>query len=135
MGISQNLKAVSNQSPHKFFFTPEFNLTANYNLRKTNTLFTLNYKYSGPVQKYRLDGMDSQGNGVFGLGKMDGFNMLNATITQKVFKKLEIAIGAKNIFDIKDINDTTSAPSGHSSVSTINLFYGRSYFLRLLYQF
>lgn len=135
VGISQNLNAVSNQSPHKFFFTPEFNLTANYNLRKTNTLFTLNYKYSGPVQKYRLDGMDSQGNGVFGLGKMDGFNMLNATITQKVFKKLEIAIGAKNIFDIKDINDTTSAPSGHSSASTINLFYGRSYFLRLLYKF
>lgn len=136
-GVSQKLKAINDESPSKFFFYPEVNFSANYKLSKLKTLFALYYKYSGESRRYRMDGIVTEtGNGIYTLGKVGDFSMMNATISQPFFNNhLEFSIGVKNIFDVKDILNSTQSGDGHNINSQMNLFYGRSYFARLIYNF
>ena len=71
------------------------------------------------------------------LGEIGDYSMMNFTVSQPFFKKhLEFAAGIKNIFDVKNVTNTVQTGGAHNgAASTQNLFYGRSYFARLNYNF
>lgn len=134
-GISRILKAPNAESPDQFFFYPEVNASVNYKLSGIKTLFALYYKYSGESTQYRMES-DVAGNTTFTLGKIGNFSMMNATVSQPFFNDhLDFTVGVKNIFDVTNIQNTTQAGDGHNANNTMNLFYGRSYFARVTYNF
>jgi outer membrane receptor for ferrienterochelin and colicins len=63
--------------------------------------------------------------------------MMNFIITQPFFNQhLEASLGVKNIFNVTSVKDTTLTGNAHSTADPkINLFYGRSFFARLSYNF
>lgn len=139
MGISQVLNTGNIYSPDDFNFYAEANLAANYTLPFSKTLFALYYKYTGKQKRYthRSNSQDPTDPGQYVLGEIGDFNMLNFTLTQPFFNNhLDFSVGIKNIFDVTTVPNTTIAGDGHNAANTQqNLFYGRSYFARLTYNF
>lgn len=138
MGISQVLNTGNITSPDSYNYFVEANLAANYTLPDTKTIFALFYKYSGrkKVFTYRA-GANISELGEYVLGDIQEFNMLNFTASQPFFNNhFEVALGVKNIFDVTTIRNTTLSGGNHNAAeSAQNLFYGRSYFARLNYNF
>lgn len=139
MGISQVLNTGNIYSPNDFNFYAEANLAANYTLPSTKTLFAVYYKYTGKQKRYthRSNAQDPLDPGQYVLGEMGDFNMLNFTLTQPFFNNhLDFSVGIKNIFNVTTVPNTTLAGDGHNAANAQqNLFYGRSYFARLTYNF
>ncbi|WEK70074.1 MAG: TonB-dependent receptor plug domain-containing protein [Candidatus Chryseobacterium colombiense] len=134
-GISKSLNESGLSSPDDFFYTFEANLAANYTVPKINTTLSLFYKYTGKTQMFTLvsDLTSSQ----YIIGERKDFSMMNFTVTQPFFKNhFEVSAGVKNIFDVLSVRDTTISGNAHESANpNSNLFYGRSYFVRLGYNF
>jgi outer membrane receptor for ferrienterochelin and colicins len=139
MGISQSLNSGNISSPNDFNYYAEANFAANYTLQNTKTLFALYYKYTGEQRKYtlRTNAQDAQDPGQYVLGEIGDYNMLNFTLSQPFFNNhLELSLGIKNIFDVTSVRNTVQAGNSHNGQrDQQNLFYGRSYFARLNYNF
>ncbi|UOU98022.1 TonB-dependent receptor [Chryseobacterium daecheongense] len=139
LGISQGLNTGNITSPDDYNFYAEANLAANYTLPYTQTLFALYYKYTGTKKMFthQVNAQDPLDPGQYVLGTIDDFSMLNFTVSQPFFNNhLELSAGIKNIFDVSTIRNTVQGGDGHNAAANQqNLFYGRSYFVRLNYNF
>ncbi|TDX86456.1 TonB-dependent receptor plug domain-containing protein [Epilithonimonas xixisoli] len=138
MGISQVLNTGNVTSSDSYNYFLEANLAANYILPKTKTIFALYYKYTGKRKAFVHEpGSVVSDPGRYVLGDVQDFSMLNFTLSQPFFKNhFEVALGIKNIFDVTTIRNTTLSGGNHNAAeSNQNLFYGRSYFARLNYNF
>ncbi|WP_326982890.1 TonB-dependent receptor [Chryseobacterium sp. MYb264] len=139
MGVSQALNTGQITSPSDYNYYVEANLGANYTLDNTKTLFALYYKYTGKRKQFTYIPSTSLSTdpGKFVLGEVQDFNMLNFTVSQPFFKDhFEVSLGIKNIFDVSTIRNTVSAGDAHNAGNgNQNLFYGRSYFARVNYNF
>jgi len=138
MGISQELIAGNVTSPNDYNFYTEANLALNYTLKPTKTLFALYYKYTGVRKQFVQEtSSDISAEPQFVLGEVGSFNMLNFTVSQPFFNNhFEISAGVKNIFDVSSLRNSIQQGDAHNAASnTQNLFYGRSYFARLNYNF
>ncbi len=132
-GIKQSLAEEANVD-EKYFYTTNFNLNASYQIPSTETTFSIFYKYNGKQELYReVSQLDQQIEYVKGI--QDSYNWMDASIRQKLFdNRMELVLGARNLFDIKTINNTTQGANGHASAnSSMMLGYGRSYFFKILY--
>jgi len=134
-GISRVLKAGGATSPDDFFYTLEANLSANYTLPKINTTLSLYYKYTGKTQIPVL--VSDLTSSYFVIGERKDFSMMNFIVSQPFYNNhFELSVGVKNIFDVSSVRDTTIGGTSHNAAdSAANLFYGRSYFARLNYNF
>ncbi len=138
MGISQVLNAGTVVSPNDYNFYTEANFSANYTLPQVKTLFALYYKYSGTQRQFTQKATQNPGEiPEYVLGELGEFNMMNFTVTQPFFKNhLELTLGIKNILDVSTVRNTILSGGAHNAgPDTQNLFYGRSYFARLNYNF
>ncbi len=139
LGISQVLNTGNIVSPDDYNFYAEANLAANYTLPYTKTLFALYYKYTGSQKRYthQTNLQDPKDPGQYVLGEIGDYHMMNFTVSQPFFKNhFEINAGIKNIFDITSVRNTIQAGNSHNAAANQqNLFYGRSYFARLNYNF
>lgn len=138
MGISQSLTTGNMNSPENYNFYTEANFSANYTLPKVKTLFALYYKYTGVQKQFTQKTLENPGQTPeYVLGEIGAFNMMNFTVSQPFFNNhLEVSLGVKNIFDVSDVRNTVISGGAHNSgTGSQNLFYGRSYFARLNYQF
>ncbi len=138
MGISQSLTTGNMNSPENYKFYTEANFSANYTLPKVKTLFALYYKYTGVQKQFTQKALENPGQTPeYVLGEIGAFNMMNFTVSQPFFNNhLEVSLGVKNIFDVSDVRNTVISGGAHNSgKGSQNLFYGRSYFARLNYQF
>ncbi|MEF9480727.1 TonB-dependent receptor [Chryseobacterium sp. 1B4] len=139
MGVSQVLNTGNITSPDDYNFYAEANLAANYTLPYTKTLFALYYKYTGAQKRYthKTNLQDPKDPGQYVLGEIGDYNMMNFTVSQPFFKNhFEISVGVKNIFDVTSVRNTIQAGNSHNAAADQqNLFYGRSYFARLNYNF
>lgn len=138
VGISQqiNLPALDASSDDKFLYAFQLNSNFSYHVPKWNTVFSLYYKLNGKDQQY-VSSTDSNGNTVFVLSQLESYSWMDGSI-KKLFldDQLEVTIGARNLFDIQSIRMTNGSTTEiHSSGSDILLGYGRSYFLKLTYNF
>lgn len=137
LGISQNLNTGNVTSDDDFNYYMEVNAAVNYTSPVTKTLFALYYKYTGKRKVYTLETTNPGDTGRYVLGDIGDFNMLNFTVSQPFFNNhFELAFGIKNIFDVTSIRNTAMSGGGHNvAAGTQNLFYGRSYFARVNYNF
>ncbi|MGE6396719.1 TonB-dependent receptor plug domain-containing protein [Chryseobacterium scophthalmum] len=134
-GISRVLRAGGATSPDEFFYTLEANLSANYTIPKINTILSLYYKYTGKTQIPVL--VSDLTSSYFVIGERKDFSMMNFIVSQPFYNNhFELSVGVKNIFDVSSVRDTTISGTAHNAAdSAANLFYGRSYFARLNYNF
>ncbi|ASK32545.1 TonB-dependent receptor [Chryseobacterium sp. T16E-39] len=130
-GISVSKQDMDISSPTDFQYNFQAGANVSYKLKNSGTGFNLYYKYTGPSRLYVLE------ENSFRLGKNDGFHMMDFIVSQPFWKnQLELSVGVKNIFDVTSINTTANGGNAHSAGSDrLNLYYGRSYFARLMYQF
>ncbi|MFZ4927762.1 TonB-dependent receptor plug domain-containing protein [Chryseobacterium sp. Mn2064] len=134
-GISKELSSGTITSPTDFFYTFEGKIAGSYTLPKINTNFSLFYRYVGAQQVYVL--VPDLANPYYEVGKRGDFNMMDFVVSQPFFNRhLEVSAGVKNIFDVSSVNDTTIPGTAHGAGDpNSNLFYGRSYFARVSYNF
>lgn len=132
-GTSVAVNGLYHTSPTNYQYLVQAGASANYKLKNTQTSFALYYKYTGPGRNYVLE---SEATG-FRLGKTDDFHMMDFIVSQPFWKDhMELSVGVKNIFDVTSINTTATAGTAHTGAADrLNLYYGRSYFARLIYQF
>ena len=132
-GTSVGLNSLYHTSPTDYQYLVQAGASANYKLKNTKTAFALYYKYTGPGRNYVLE---TEATG-FRLGKTDDFHMMDFIVSQPFWKDhMELSVGVKNIFDVTTINTTATAGTAHTGAADrLNLYYGRSYFARLIYQF
>lgn len=135
-GIGKELFSGTLVSPDDFFYTFEGKLAANYTLPKTGTNVSLFYRHVGKLQMFVLDSQDIA-HPFYYVGERGNFNMMDFVVSQPFFKNhFELSAGIKNIFDVSSVRDTTVAGTAHGTTDpNSNLFYGRSYFTRLTYNF
>lgn len=130
-GISQSLETeLSN--PDDYLFSLNATAALRYYWPKAETRFSLLLKYNGELQQYFRDNNTNE----FVKGTQEDYSLMDASINKYFFKKrFEVTLGARNLFNVVRVNNSAiTATAGHEAPSTSLLFgYGRSYFLKLLY--
>ena len=100
-----------------------------YKIKKWNSTVSAQLKYTGETQ-----GIFNNDDGEQFIGITESFTWLNASIRTQINSKLVATLGARNIFDVVNINTAASSGAHTSSTSTSQLIgNGRSYFLKLSY--
>ncbi|MES2574416.1 MAG: TonB-dependent receptor [Bacteroidota bacterium] len=129
IGVSQKIENAIFSSDDKFLYSFNLNSSVSYNIPSWKTIFSAYYKYNGKSQQF------IETSSEFIISEVDSSNWLDASVRKNFFKdKLEATIGARNLFDIKNINRTRTAEgAGHAASSEVLMAYGRSYFVKLTY--
>ncbi len=113
-----------------FMFTPSINTSITYNYKPFKMSFNLFYKYSGKRKGHYIE--EISGEDVLIETTRQDFNNLDFTIKKEFLKnKLEIVTGAKNIFNITDIETFNQIGVAHERN---NQLLGNFYFLKATYK-
>lgn len=131
-GISKVLETRNNNED--YLFNLQLNANLGYTLPKWNTTFSAYIKYIGEQQQF-VEKTNDAGEQVFETGKTDGYNWMDATINKSFYNGSFVAtVGSRNIFDVSSVNTTAFDGGTHNGPGAqIPLGYGRSYFLKLMY--
>ena len=136
LGLSYLGKALEldNSQENKYWFSTEINSSFYYNVLKSKTSFALYFKGFGKSR--RIIENTSLGITQYDLVDQKAFSLLDASISQKIWKDhFTITIGARNIFDVSEFQNQ-SVGGAHSGGNAVErLYYGRSYFGRLNFNF
>lgn len=130
IGVSQVIdNGVFEKSSDKYLYSLNINTSVSYALPKWNTVFAAYYKYTGKQQQYVA------GDSKYILSEIEPYNNLDLTVRKSFLdRKIEATLGARNLFDIKNINQTRmNEGGGHAVASSFIFAYGTSYFLKLAY--
>lgn len=132
-GVSKILDS-NTQSNDDFLFNLQLNSNLAYTLPKWNTTFSIFFKHIGKQQQF-VEKTNAAGNQEFVQGETDAYSWTDATINKSFFDGVFITtIGARNLFDVTEINTTAFEGGTHNGPPTqIPLGYGRSYFVKLTY--
>lgn len=132
IGQFQQLTELTTSGVPEFTFTPSVNSRIQYDLLGHDIKFAAFYKFSGPAKEYQLT-TDIEGNDLAQLTRLQGYSMLDFTVTKIWNKKITIQLGVKNALDVSSIN--SSLPGTHnSSTGQASVAYGRSYFAQMKFQ-
>lgn len=128
-GISREIDNLEFKSDDKFLYNFNLNTNISYTIPQWKTTLSTYYKYTGKTQQYvgATDG--------YVLSEVDSYSWLDVSIRKQFWKdKIELTLGARNLFDIDSVNQTRmNEGAGHSVSSQVLLAYGRSYFLKATY--
>jgi len=129
VGISQDIGNQVFSSNDDFLYSFNLNASVSYMIPKWKTIISGYYKYNGKVQQF------IQGSSEYVISEIDPSNWLDASLRKNFFKeRFEVTIGARNLFDITNVNQTnTNQSAGHAGSSQLMLAYGRSYFVKFAY--
>lgn len=116
----------------EFFYSPEFNANLNYRFPKSRTSINAFYKYTGRLQSYFTE-TNGQNEQVISIGEISDFHWLDATIVQSFKEAFEFTFGARNVFNITNVNNSGLGGGTHSGGPSVPISYGRSYFLKVSY--
>ncbi|WP_392436657.1 TonB-dependent receptor plug domain-containing protein [Cruoricaptor ignavus] len=132
--ILGKMPEMDNKAIDKYYYNHEGTLGLWYNLVKTGTSFATNLKYSGNNYLFFED--KSLGITQYILGKRKDFTLMDASVTQKIWKDyVSIALGVRNIFNVTSVQNIGGNTGAHNTTANQMLFYGRSYFGRLNFNF
>lgn len=129
VGISQVIKNQIFSSDDKYLYSFNLNTSASYTVPKWKTTFSAYYKYNGKTQQF------VESTSKYVISDVEASNWLDASIRKSFFNnKFDLTIGARNILDVTNVNQTrTNEGAGHAVSSSVMLAYGRSYFAKLTY--
>lgn len=114
----------------RFIFSPESQLNISYTLKKWDMSVSTFYKLTGKMPLVRTDE-----DGVLTTTIIDGFSTLDATLTKNFFaKKMSTTIGAKNIFNVTNINGFMPGGAHSGGSNTMAVAMGRTFFIALTIQ-
>ncbi|WP_165730440.1 TonB-dependent siderophore receptor [Polaribacter sp. 20A6] len=120
-----------------FLYSLQLNTSANYNIKKWKTSLTVLFKHNGNQQNYISSGVDENGNSVFSKSTTSAYNWVDASIKKSFFNnKIQAILGGRNLFDVTNVNVSNASTDGVAHAtndSSLLLGYGRSYYLKLLY--
>jgi outer membrane receptor for ferrienterochelin and colicins len=122
------LGIATNYTANKFYYTPEFAGSVDYSLRKLPLGFNLFYKYTGVVSSF-YQNEDQSLEQIF----IDDYHLLDIQGHYKFWKKrVQLAIGVRNLLDVKNIN-SMGGSGAHSGGSSTPIGVGRSYYTTLIF--
>lgn len=129
VGVSQKIENKVFASDDKYLYSFNVNSSVSYNIPRWKTIFSAYYKYNGKSQQF------IESSSEYIISEVDPSNWLDASVRKNFFNnKLEATIGSRNLFNIKNINQTrTSETAGHATSGQVLMAYGRSYFVKFTY--
>jgi len=112
----------------------QLNASLSYSVPQWNTTFSTYFKHNGPEYQFLQD-QDENGETILIRGKQDAYSWWDASIRKAFYNnKLQLTLGARNLLDVTRVNNTSVSGGVHSGPpSNVLLGYGRSYFIKLLY--
>lgn len=117
----------------EFVWSEELTTNLSYTIPKFNGNISLFYKYAGARPSYQL----STTNGVqtAKLVKVGGFSWTDLMLNKNIYKYLTLNAGVKNLFDVTQLINTSTASGGAHSTggASVPYSYGRSYVLGLTF--
>lgn len=134
VGVSQQLE--SRDFNEDYLYRLQANTNINYQLPRWNTTLSMFYNYNGPQFQF-VQRQNEDGGTELVRGKLAAFAWFDASLRKDFFdKKLDLTLGARNLMDIKRVNTTSTEGGAHSDAArSLLLGYGRSFFLRIQYNF
>jgi len=117
-------------------YSYQINTSANYFIKKWNTGFTLLLKHNGEQKDYISSSTDDDGNSVFEKATTSAYTWLDASVKKSFFNnKIQATLGGRNLLDVTDVrvSGSSSGAVHATNSSSLLLGYGRSYYLKLLY--
>ncbi|MFD2551384.1 TonB-dependent receptor plug domain-containing protein [Bizionia sediminis] len=138
-GISRELNNEAN-AKNDFLYALQLNSSASYQVPKWATTFTLLYKYNGAQDNFIASGaVDADGNNLFTKQTLEAYSWLDASVRKSFFSDaFQLTLGARNLLNITTVNITntlTNSGTHNGTNQNITLGYGRSFYLKLLYNF
>ncbi len=109
-----------------FLYTPSANASISYTYKPFELNFHAFYKYSGKRKGHYIEDVD--GTDVLKSTTREDFNNLDVSLSKSFFnKKMSMSIGAKNLFDVTDIETLNQIGVAHER--DIQL-WGATYFIK-----
>jgi len=117
----------------EFVWSTELNTNLTYTFSKINGSVSIFYKYTGSRPNYQLSAVNNIQTA--NLVRVGAFNWADLMFNKNLYKYLTINAGVKNIFNVTQLSNTSSASGGaHSTDGTdVPYSYGRSYVLGLTF--
>tara|TARA_B110000977_G_scaffold5930_1_gene8359 strand:+ start:4975 stop:7182 length:2208 start_codon:yes stop_codon:yes gene_type:complete len=124
-----NNEYTNHSSLDKFLYTPEIMASFGYEVKEWQSTFNLFYKYTGRVLGFVESEFDEVSQ-----YEIEAYSMMDVSLIKYFFKKkLSITLGAKNLFDVGNINSNQLTGGVHSGAgNNIPVAWGRTYFTRLV---
>ena len=112
-------------------YSPEIKLKANYDLVKWNSFVALFYKFNGKLSSFAIDENDAVYQTYIA-----SYQMADITIGKRFWEnKIALSIGAKNVFDIKNVNSVASGGAHSGGGGSSLIATGRTYFFKFTLNF
>lgn len=131
LGLSQVIDNGEAVSDDRFLNNLQANASLSYEWKKQNMMFSVYYKFFGKEQQFTavVEGTEP----VYKLSERESYSIVDASVRKSFYKKqFELTAGARNLLDITSLNQGFVS-GAHSTSSSVLLGYGRSYFIRLMY--
>jgi outer membrane receptor for ferrienterochelin and colicins len=127
-GFYNDLRAQRVAVP-TYIYSPEASLELNYLVPHTGFTINVLYRYVGATPNFSYNVIQKE----ISEGLIDAYELLNLTITKSFWNnKLNIAIGGKNLFDVRNITQSGNLGTGHGATSaSVPINLGSSVFVRL----
>jgi outer membrane receptor for ferrienterochelin and colicin len=122
--------------PGNYIYSTDLSLSASYNCQRYNYEFAVFYKYTDDYLEF-AGNFDAAGE-LDGVAQrfINGYNTLDITFSKYLFQhRLVISAGIKNLFDITLVNSFGNLNFHGSDSNETAIGYGRTYFVKLGYQF
>lgn len=129
--LGRYLEYTSEFNSDKFMFTPSATGSIVYSYKPYGVNFNLFYKYTGKRDGHYIEKENSID--ILKKTSRESFNNLDISLQKSFYKnRIALSIGAKNIFDITDINNVNQIGVAHER--NIQL-WGKSYFIKTTFNF
>jgi len=132
-GTYNQLQEEDNTLPGLNWY-PEANASAIYHFSKIKADVALFYKFNGTLPVYETQTV--AGISSIHLAKRAAFHTADLSINKSINKMVSLSGGIKNLFNITNVNNTSTDVGGaHSTGGPVPLGYGRSFFFGLTFQY
>jgi len=113
-------------------WSPEVTANFTYTFSKIGLNASVFYKYTGEKLGYQTDTSNPQ---TVKLTKIAGFSFADFMLNKNIYKSITLNAGVKNLFNITQLNNTSTASGGAHSTggASVPYSYGRSYALGITY--
>lgn len=109
-----------------YVYTPEVKCNLQYKWEKQQMQFALFYKYTGKLPSFVLNSDNTVYKTTLG-----DYHTADLTVSRYLLKKLLLAAGSKNLFDVKNVPGMVSGSTHTTGAGATAVGTGRTYFISL----
>lgn len=127
--IGRYNKYTESSDTEEFLYSPEITSNINYKIKTSGIGFNVYYKFSGERTAF----VSETGTNNLIKTTRKSFNNLSTSVSKSFFKNsLKLAVGAKNLFDVEDVETVNEVGTAHSRDMQL---WGRSFYLKTVFNF